>query len=70
MQYERDSGGNLTPLPKPSIDTGMGLERFTAVLQGKKSNFDTDLLRPLIDEAAELAQKEYGVDSSTDVSRG
>ena len=68
MQYERDSGGNLTPLPKPSIDTGMGLERITAVLQGKKSNFDTDLLRPLIDEAAEIAQKEYGTDSSTDVS--
>ena len=68
MQYERDSGGNLTPLPKPSIDTGMGLERITAVLQGKKSNFDTDLLKPLIDEAAEIAQKEYGTDSSTDVS--
>jgi alanyl-tRNA synthetase len=68
MQYERDSGGNLTPLPKPSIDTGMGLERITAVLQGKKSNFDTDLLRPLIDEACEIAQKEYGMDSSTDVS--
>jgi alanyl-tRNA synthetase len=68
MQYERDSGGNLTPLPKPSIDTGMGLERITAVLQGKKSNFDTDLLRPLIDEAAEIAQKEYGTDSDTDVS--
>ena len=68
MQYERDSGGNLTPLPKPSIDTGMGLERITAVLQGKKSNFDTDLLRPLVDEAAELSQKEYGIDSTIDVS--
>ena len=68
MQYERDSGGKLTPLPKPSIDTGMGLERITAVLQGKKSNFDTDLLRPLVDEAAELAQKEYGIESKIDVS--
>ena len=65
MQYERDIGGNLTPLPKPSIDTGMGLERITAVLQGKKSNFDTDLLRPLVDEAAELSQKEYGIDSTS-----
>ncbi|MFN8008220.1 MAG: alanine--tRNA ligase [Terriglobia bacterium] len=68
MQYERNGKGELNPLPRPSIDTGMGLERITAVLQGKKSNFDTDLLRPLIDEAAELAQKEYGMGPATDVS--
>lgn len=68
MQYERDNVGKLTPLPKPSIDTGMGLERITAVLQGKLSNFDTDLLRPLVDEAAELSQKEYGLDPTIDVS--
>jgi alanyl-tRNA synthetase len=68
MQYERDVKGNLTPLPKPSIDTGMGLERVSAVLQGKTSNFETDLLKPLILQAAELAQKDYGEDASTDVS--
>ncbi|MBF8303413.1 MAG: alaS, partial [Candidatus Dadabacteria bacterium] len=53
MQYERDSLGNLTPLPKPSIDTGMGLERITAVLQGVKSNYETDLLRGIISSVEE-----------------
>src|SRR5205823_12360390 len=48
MQYNRDEGGTLTPLPRPSIDTGAGLERLAAVLQGKLSNFDTDLFHPLI----------------------
>ncbi len=68
MQWNRDAGGVLTPLPKPSIDTGMGLERIAAVLQGKTSNFDTDLLRPLIDRVVELTGKPYGRSPDDDVS--
>ena len=68
MQFNRDEQGNMAPLPRPSIDTGAGLERFCTVLQGKVSNFDTDLFRPLIDVAADLANAEYGTNHDTDVS--
>ncbi len=68
MQFNRDETGNMTPLPRPSIDTGAGLERLAAVLQGKISNYDTDLFRPLIDEAGSLANVEYGANHDADVS--
>jgi alanyl-tRNA synthetase len=54
MQFNRDASGTLTPLPKPCVDTGMGLERVAAVLEGVVSNYDTDLFTPLIDRAAQL----------------
>jgi alanyl-tRNA synthetase len=68
MQFNRDERGVMTPLPRPSIDTGAGLERLAAVLQGKHSNFDTDLFKPLIEEAADLANTQYGANPQTDVS--
>ncbi len=68
MQFNRDARGTLTPLPRPSIDTGMGLERVTAVLQGKHSSFDTDLLAPLIDRIAALARRPYRAHEEDDVS--
>jgi alanyl-tRNA synthetase len=65
MQYDRDASGKMTPLPKPSIDTGMGLERLTTILQGKLWVYDTDLLLPIIDRAGELFKKSYGEDDRT-----
>ena len=54
MQYEKDKAGNLTPLPRPSIDTGMGLERITRIVQGVASNYETDLFRPALDKVQAL----------------
>ena len=68
MQFDRDSSGKMTPLPNPSIDTGMGLERITAVLQGVKSNYETDLLRGLISNVEEISGKSYGENQDDDVS--
>ncbi|MEE9537860.1 MAG: alanine--tRNA ligase, partial [candidate division NC10 bacterium] len=68
MQFNRDASGTLTPLPKPSIDTGAGLERIAAVVQGVRSNFDTDLLRPLVTAVEELSGRAYGARERDDVS--
>jgi len=68
MQFERDGDGQMTPLPNPSIDTGAGLERVAAVLQGVASNYDTDLFRPILTATASLANSEYGSDAETDIS--
>ena len=57
MQYEQQPGGKRIALPRPSIDTGMGLERISAILQGKHDNYDTDLLRSLIEASAELTRQ-------------
>ncbi len=63
MQYERSADGTMTPLPKPSIDTGMGLERMVAVKEGKFSNYDSSLFMPLIEEVAKLCAKPYEYES-------
>jgi alanyl-tRNA synthetase len=68
MQYNRDEAGHLNPLPKPSIDTGMGLERLTAVIQGVPTNFDTDLIRPVIGRTEDLSGLAYGQDPALDVA--
>lgn len=67
-QFDRDSEGNLTPLPKPNIDTGMGLERITAVVQGVTSNYETDIFKPYITELETLSTKRYGEDKRQDIS--
>jgi alanyl-tRNA synthetase len=69
MEFDRQPGGRLTPLPAPSIDTGMGLERVCAVLQGVESNYDTDLFTPILAAIGEVAGARYGRSmSGTDVS--
>ncbi len=68
MQYDRDASGRLTPLPRPSIDTGMGLERVAAVLQDKLSNYDTDLICPIIHRAADLFRVRFGEDPKVDTA--
>ncbi|HAK60699.1 MAG TPA: alanine--tRNA ligase [Nitrospiraceae bacterium] len=68
MQYDRDASGTMTPLPSPSIDTGMGLERLTAVVQGVKSNYETDLFQPIIQNISSLAGVPYGSDQQADIS--
>ncbi len=68
MQYNRDESGKLTPLPNPCIDTGMGLERLAAVVQGRTTNYDTDLMMSIITEAAHIMSKEYGKQNDVNVS--
>jgi alanyl-tRNA synthetase len=70
MEFDRQPDGRLNPLPAPSIDTGMGLERITAVIQGKLSNYDTDLFTPILATIGERAGRKYGatLDDSADVS--
>jgi len=68
MQFNRDESGAMTPLPKPSVDTGMGLERISTVMQGVTSNYDTDLLQGIIRHVEKLSGKRYRQDEKDDVS--
>lgn len=68
MQYNRKADNTLEPLPAKVIDTGMGFERLCMALQGKTSNYDTDVFTPLLSEIARLSNKEYGKDDKTDVA--
>ena len=68
MQFERQADGELEPLPNPSIDTGAGLERIAAVLQGVESNYDSDLFRPILGATADLAGVAYGTAPKSDVA--
>src|SRR5690606_1521 len=69
-EFDRQAAGTLTPLPAPSIDTGMGLERIAAVIQGTISNYDTDLFTPILDAIGERAGRKYtrSIDTPADVS--
>ena len=68
MQYNRKADGSLEPLPNKVIDTGMGLERLCMVLQGKKSNYDTDVFQPLIGKLGEMCGKKYGDNQDVDIA--
>ena len=68
MQFDRGKDGKLVPLPKPSIDTGMGLERLAAALQGEDSTYHTDLVYPFLEEASRLSGVKYGADEQSDMS--
>ena len=68
MQFNRDADGKLTPLPRPSIDTGMGLERLAAVMQGVNNNYDTDLFQNIIRDVAKLAGVNYGTVPESDTA--
>jgi len=70
MQFNRDASGTLTPLPKPCVDTGMGLERVAAVLQGVISNYDTDLFEPLTKRAAELCGVDFNREEQLEEGKG
>ncbi|MCW7755263.1 alanine--tRNA ligase [Desulfobotulus sp. H1] len=68
MQFNRSEDGSMTPLPKPSIDTGMGLERIASVVQGVDTNYDTDLFVPIMEKVGEMSGKKPGEDSASDVA--
>jgi alanyl-tRNA synthetase len=68
MQFDRSAGGILSPLPQPSIDTGLGLERLAAILQGKLSNYECDLLSPIVDKAGELLNVNRGVSAKDEAT--
>src|SRR5690625_7938496 len=68
MQFLRKADGSLTELPAKSIDTGMGIERLAMVLQGKTSNYDTDIFMPLIQDLEKISGKKYGEDEAMDVA--
>ncbi len=68
MQYDRDENGKMTPLPSPCIDTGMGLERLAAVVQGQLSNYDSDLLMSIIEHVSKITGKQFNQNPETDVS--
>ena len=68
MQFYQDTDGQRTPLPSPNIDTGMGLERASLILQDVPSIYETDLFQPLVARVCQLSGKEYGKDAETDVA--
>ena len=68
MQFNRDESGKMTPLPKPSIDTGLGLERMVSIIQDVPTNYDTDLIRPIIGKVEDLAEKNLNESRETEVA--